>query len=217
MNDLEQPFSQLIRNACACAKGSLDRQRQLDLLIRLLVESGKLWRRSDIPEADFQEILQKSWIYLCCNLCEASTAAIPYDPARSSVLTWINAYIKMRVLDYRLDIECAKQQRVIGKVMDDGKVIDPIELIPAPVEPPPMLQEILAWVERDSGALRRVYLRDRPDITCNMLILRRLPPQETAWKQLAQEFGVSENTLQGFYRQQCLPRLKEAGRQLGYL
>ncbi|MBC7969864.1 MAG: sigma-70 family RNA polymerase sigma factor [Verrucomicrobia bacterium] len=217
MNELDQQLSQLICHTCAHAKSSLERRNSLDQLIRQLMASGKLWRRADIPEADFQEILQKSWIYLCGNLCEATTAATPYDATRSSIFTWINAYIKMRVLDYRLDIERVKQQRATAKTMDDGNVLDPIELMPAPVDPPPMLQEVLAWVERDSSVLRRIYLRDRPDINGKTLILRRLPPHETSWKQLAQEFGVAETSLQGFYRQQCLPRLKDAGRELGYL
>lgn len=217
MNELDQQLNQSIRKACACARSSLERQHCLDQLIRQLLASGKLWRRSDIPEVDFQDILQRSWIYLCGNLCEATTAAAPYDLARSSVLTWINAYIKMRVLDYRLEIDRAKQLQVSGRVMEDGEVIDPIDLLPAPADPPPILQEILDWVAQERELLRRVHVRDRPDINCKVLILRRLPTDEISWKQLAQEFGVAEETLQGFYRQRCLPRLKEAGRQLGYL
>jgi hypothetical protein len=217
MNELDQHLRPIVRKACACPQGSQERQHSLDLLIRQLLASGKLWSRSEIPEAEFQDILQKSWIYLCCNLCEATTAAAPYDPQRSSLLTWINAYIKMRVLDYRLELARVKRQQVTGRVMEDGQAADPLDLIPAPAEPPPMLQELLAWLDRDSRSLSRVHLRDRPDINCKILILRRLPLQETSWKQLAQELGVAENTLQGFYRQQCLPRLKAAGRQLGYL
>ena len=217
MNELDSSFNQLIHIACACEKDSLQRQSHLDQLIRQLMASGKLWRQADIPEVDYQDILQKSWIYLCCNLCEAATAALPYDPQRASVLTWINAYIKMRVLDYRLEKERMQQERIPGKRLEDGTVIDPIAMLPAPAEPSPILQEMLDWLERDSAILRRIHLRDRPDIHCKALILRRLPPNETAWKQLAQEFGVAESTLQGFYRLKCLPRLQEAGRQLGYL
>ena len=217
MNERDYQLNQLIGTACACAASSLERQRYLDQLIRQLTESGRLWHQADIPEADFQDILQKSWIYLCRNLCEATTAAVPYDPARSSVLTWINAYIKMRVLDYRLERERLRQQHVSERVMDDGSVVNPIDLLPAPNAAPPILQEILVWVERESVALCRVHVRDRPDIHCKTLILRRLPPDETPWQQLAKEFELSEHTLRGFYRHKCLPSLREAGRQLGYL
>ncbi|MBW4696028.1 MAG: sigma-70 family RNA polymerase sigma factor [Lyngbya sp. HA4199-MV5] len=217
MNERDYQLNQLVCKACACAASSPERQRCLDQLIRQLTESGRLWSRSDIPDADFQDILQKSWIYLCRNLCEATTAAVPYDPTRSSVLTWINAYIKMRVLDYRLENERMKQQQVTARVMEDGNVIHPIDLLPAPNAASPIVQEILAWVERDSVMLCRVHVRDRPDVHCKALILRRLPPDETPWQELAQEFKLSENTLRGFYRQKCLPPLKEAGRQLGYL
>jgi hypothetical protein len=123
----------------------------------------------------------------------------------------------MRVLDYRLENERMKQQQVTARVMEDGNVIHPIDLLPAPNAASPIVQEILAWVERDSVMLCRVHVRDRPDVHCKALILRRLPPDETPWQELAQEFKLSENTLRGFYRQKCLPPLKEAGRQLGYL
>lgn len=217
MRELEQALSQLIQEACACDRSSPERQQHLNQLIRQLLASGRVWRRADIPEADFQDILQKSWIYLCCNLCEATTAATAYDPTRSSVITWINAYIKMRVLDYYLEREREQKMRVNVREGEDGDLIDPIVGIPAPGEPPPMLQEILNWLERESSRLCRIYLRDRPDINCKTLILCRLPHQQVKWNQLAQEFGVTANTLQKFYRQKCLPQLREAGKQLGYL
>jgi DNA-directed RNA polymerase specialized sigma24 family protein len=218
MNELDQQLNRLIQKTCTCAQGSEDRQPHLDQLIRQLIESGRLWRRPhNIPETDYEEILQKSWIYLCGNLCEATTAAAPYDPQRASVLTWINAYIKMRVLNYYLEQEKERRRREPIRVLDDGTLINPIDLISSPPEPSPILQEILTWLEQESQRLEKVHLRDRPDIHCKALILYRLPPQEKPWKQLAQEFGVCESTLSGFYQRQCLPRLREAGEQFGFL
>ncbi len=214
MDEPNQPFQPLVRRCCATQQ---DRQRCLEQLIKELLASGKLWHRpSDIPEADYEDILQKSWIYFCCNLCEAATAATPYNPERSSLPTWINAHIRWRILDYRLEKSRENQIRAQGKVMHDGSEIDPIPRIPASPDPPPILQDVQAWLERDVQILRRVHLRDRPDINCYTLIPRRLPP-ETCWKQLAQTFEITESTLQGFYRRECLPRLRAAGRELGYL
>jgi len=215
MNPPDRPFSQLITTTCACTQGSLERRRNLDQLIRQLQLSGKLWHRPfDIPETDYDEILQTTWIYVCGNLCEATTATKPYDSQRANVTTWINAYIRMRILDYYL----RKPLTDLGwGGRNDGEPFDLIAQIPAPPEPSPILQEMLTWLARESLTLQRVHLRDRPDVNCKILIQRRIPPQETPWHQLADEFGVCISTLQGFYRRQCLPRLREAGTQFGFL
>lgn len=217
MDDLHQELRQLAQKACVCPKDSVERQRSLDQMIRYLIASGKLWRRADLPEDDYKDILQRSWIYFCCNLCEATTATAPYNPDRASVLTWINAYIKMRVLDTYLELEWKRRNQIQPLTFAEGEMLDPIELLPAPAEPPPMLRELLVWVEQNRGMLERLHVRHRPDIHARMLILRRLPTDETPWQQLAQEFDVPEQTLRGFYRQKCLPQLRAAGKQLGYL
>jgi hypothetical protein len=178
----------------------------MNQLIKELISSGKLWRRPcDIPETDYQDILQISWIYFDSNLCDGKTAP-KYDGERSSVPTWINAYIRMRILDYYL-------RRKPSPSIDDPEVRIP----PSPPEPPNIIEDVMAWLKRDSAKLRRVHLKDRPDINCYSLILSRLPTEDISWTQLAQNFMVTKETLQGFYRRECLPRLREAGKQLGYL
>jgi DNA-directed RNA polymerase specialized sigma24 family protein len=192
----------LVQQTCTCAQGSKERQPCLDRLIREIVASGKLLRRGNIPEPDFQDILQKSWIYFCQNLCEATTAQHPYDPTRASVITWFNAYLRMRIVDYWRD----------RRPLPLPDYWEPV----APPEPPPILEELLAWLEQEQRALLRVHVRDHPEVNCKTLILRRLPPP-TSFKQLAQELQVPETTLQSFYTNQCLPRLRQAGKKLGYL
>jgi hypothetical protein len=170
-----------------------------------------------VPQEAYQDILQTSWVYFCSNLCKADTAKEAYNPERASPLTWINAYIKMRVLDYYLEIQRERIQTQHPTQSDDGNLLDPLDRIPSPPEIPPILQDMLDWIEHNRIALRRVHVRDRPDINCYVLILRRLPPNTTSWKDLAQEFRASEDTLRGFYRRECLPRLRNEGKNQGYL
>jgi DNA-directed RNA polymerase specialized sigma24 family protein len=217
MDDLHQHLRQLARKACSCCKDSGDRRDAIDCLIRQLVASGKLWHKAGLSADDYDDILQKTWIYLYGNLCEATTAAQPYDPDRASVLTWINAYIKMRTLDALLDKEWQQRNYAYSPPSTAENPLDPIDLLPAPSEVPPILQELRQWLSDYQTSLCRIHIRDRPQADCHTLILRRLPPEETPWKTLAQEFDIPEPTLRSFYRQKCLPRLKEAGAQLGYL
>jgi hypothetical protein len=215
--DLHQQLRQLVQRTCSCPKGSPERQQHLDRLVREMLRSGKLWRDARVPQQDYEAILQDSWVYFCRNLCEASTAREAYNPERSSPMTWINVYIKMRLLNYHLESKWERIHRENPSPLDDGAFLDPLELIPSPPEIPSLLQEMLDWVAQNGIALRRVHVRDRPDINCQILILCRLPPKTESWRQLAQKFRISESTLQSFYRRKCLPELKSTGERLGYL
>jgi hypothetical protein len=217
MDDLHQTLRMLAQQACACPKESGDRRDLVNQLIRQINTSGKLWRKTDLSEDDYADVLQKAWIYLWYNLCEATTAAAPYNPDRASIITWINAYIKMRTLDIYLEKQWQQRNYAHPKESNTGEPLDPIDLLPAPSDSPPILEELNDWLRCNTTLLERVHIRDRPDLNCYTLILRRIPPKETPWPTLAQEFTISEQTLRGFYRQKCLPRLKEAATQLGYL
>ncbi|HEY9617311.1 MAG TPA: sigma-70 family RNA polymerase sigma factor, partial [Microcoleaceae cyanobacterium] len=93
---------------------------------------------------------------------------------------------------------------------------DPIANLPARPDVPPILDEIQVWLQQEGQQLRRIHVRDRPEINCLVLIQRRLPP-ETAWEQLSKEFGVAIATLSNFYQRECFPRLLAFGQSQGYL
>jgi hypothetical protein len=64
--------------------------------------------------------------------------------------------------------------------------------------------------------LSRIHITNHPEVTAKVLILRRLPPEDS-WKSIAAEFNVSIPTLSSFYQRQCLPRLRNFGESEGYL
>ncbi len=216
MNDLNEILQQLVLKTCSYPKNSANRQQNLTLIIKYLKQSRKLKQPANISTADYDDILQKTWIYLYQNLCEAQTAKNPYVLERSSLLTWINAYLSWRILDHYLEIEREKQRRKFVQESAEGEILDPLDLIPAPTESPPVLKEVLAWLEREKTVLRRICIAERTDIHCELLLRHRLT-SEFPWNQLAQKLNVPENTLRGFYNRECLPRLREAGKQLGYI
>ena len=219
MNDrdcTEELFAQLrslVIATCSHPPGSLDRSLGLAKLIRIIQQSGKLWQER-FPE--YEDALQITWIYFCRNLCEAVTGD-RYDVDKASVITWLNAYLKRRLQDCR--IETAKQQRLRSMLPLDGEeeYRNPIENLAAAPDLPPILTEIKAWVNKDPGGkLRRQHIRDRPEINCQVLILRRLPP-ETPWETLAKEFNIPSTTLSSFYSRHCIKYLREFGRMQGYI
>ena len=210
---MDEQLRQLVVETCRHPLGSLERQQGLTKLIRLIEQSKKLWQE-DTPY--YQDALQQTWIYFCQNLCEANTAQ-RYDPNRSSAITWLNRYLKWRLQDFRLANQAEKVRTTKGKIFDRENTTDPIENVAASPDIPPILENTRKWAQTDpTGELRSIHIQDYPAVTCQVLILRRLPP-ETSWKELSAEFGISVSTLSNFYRRQCLPRLRKFGESEGYL
>ncbi|MBE9077569.1 sigma-70 family RNA polymerase sigma factor [Romeria aff. gracilis LEGE 07310] len=210
MNELQERVQTLIAEACRHPAGSPQRQRRLTQVIRLI--SGRLWKENT---AYYQDALQQTWVYFCRNLCEATTGRA-YDPEKANVVTWLNAYLKRRLQDGYIELQ--KQRATVAsspRASADGQPLDPVDMLPARPDVPPLLENVRAWAESDHQ-LTCIHLTDHPHITCQLLILKRLPP-ETPWKVLATELGVPIGTLSSFYQRQCLPLLREFGKSQGYL
>jgi hypothetical protein len=193
-DEIEKQIRLLIAIACGHPRGSFKRQRNLTKIIQIVQESGQFKK---ISSPDYEDALQLTWIHLCRNLCHQ------YDPEKGSLITWLNGYLKWRILD----IQQPKPTVPIEDAQD----------FPAQPDIPPLLEDIKNWVETDpDGQLRRIHIRNHPEITAQMLILRRLPP-ETSWQDLSTEFGISLSTLSNFYQNKCLPLLRNFGKSEGYL
>lgn len=210
MNNLHELLKKLIIDACRHPPQSWERQQALTQIIRLVMQSGKLWQENTLYYEDAQ---QQMWLYFCRNVCEATTTAQPYDPTRSSLITWLDNYLKRRLQDFRIEEQAQKTRTV------DGKITDPLANIPAPSlhSSVDILEVTKEWIKTDpDGELRRIHLKGHPQVTCQVLLWRRLPPR-THWKDLSVEFGLPVSTLDSFYRRQCLPRLRKFGEFQGYL
>lgn len=209
-----QELQQLVQQVCQYPVKNPQRRRGFNQIIRRIQQSGKLWRES-VPY--YEDALQDTWLHFSRNLCETTTAEKPYCDPNCSIIARLNAYLKRRLQDYGTKATAEQKQRVPQQIDSSGKVLDPLEQIASPVPTPSLLEAVQVWVEADeSGELRSTHVRGRPDVNCQVLILRRLPP-EIAWKDLAKEFGLSIPTLSGFYEKQCRPRLRQFGQSEGYL
>ena len=77
---LEEQLKNLVVETCQHPQGTIQRQRGLNKLIRIMQRSGKIWRDSS---PDYEDALQKTWLYFCLNLSV-------YDPTKASLITWFN-------------------------------------------------------------------------------------------------------------------------------
>jgi DNA-directed RNA polymerase specialized sigma24 family protein len=199
-DELDTHLCTLIATARCHPCGSIQRQQYLAQIIGLIQQSGKLSRYSNGAIDDYHEALQQTWLHLCHHLDA-------YDPDRASVITWLNTYLKYRLLDQRVAQKKERGKTVSGYLSADGEWIDPLDKVPSPEAPPPLLEEIQIWLQENAGSLRRKHIYQRPEVNCYVLILRRLPP-ETSWSELSKTFGVPISTLSNFYQRECLPRLR---------
>ena len=204
-------LAKLVKEACEHPHGSIQRQKKLTQIIRLV--DNQLWKENT---AYYEDALQETWIYFCQNICEGKTAK-PYDPSRASVVTWLNNYLKWRLKDGYIETENQRQKTASTRVNEDNTLYDPVDNLPAVADIPPILEEVKKWALQDSeGKLRQTRLNNHPQITCQLLILARLPP-ETPWKTLAQKYKVSTGTLSSFYQRKCKPLLREFSQSQGYV
>jgi DNA-directed RNA polymerase specialized sigma24 family protein len=185
---------------------SLERRQRLTQLVALVQRSGNLWMGGNALKEDYEEALQQTWLHVCHNI-------ETYNPQQASVMTWINNLLRYKLLDIYRERTREQNRRTAQWTDETGELHASIENLPSPPDPPrspsSILNEIRLWVQRESTPLRRVHVRARPDINCQVLILDRLPPAKT-WEQLSQEFGgVSIQTLCNFYSRECKPRLRQ--------
>lgn len=210
---LSEALFRLVQETCAQPPGSAQRQRGLTKIIRGLNE--QLWHSYEPYYAD---ALQQTWIYFCRNLCEATTGRV-YDPQVARLTTWLNAYLKRRLQDFKI-AEIRHRQTTVSNTVrgkDGDGSLDRIDSLPASPDIPPLLEQVRAWAKKDAdGSLRKAHISKHPTVTAQLLILERLPP-ETSWKALSAEHGISIGTLSSFYQRQCLTRLRAFGQSQGYL
>lgn len=211
-----EPLAQLVLATCAQPVGSPKRQRGMTQIVRAL--KGQLWHTHD---PFYPDALQQTWVYFCRNLCEATTGKA-YDPAVAKLATWLNAYLKHRLQDFRIAEHQQRATRLSNTRLSntgahgDGDELDSVARLPAPADIPPWLDQVREWAEIDAdSSLRSLHVGKHPAVTAQALILKRLPP-ETPWKALSAEYGISIGTLSSFYQRQCLTRLRQFGQSQGY-
>ncbi|KYC37312.1 hypothetical protein WA1_47725 [Scytonema hofmannii PCC 7110] len=211
MDNGNQKIVRLVQQTCQHPQGSLERQEGLTEIVKLV--QRKLWKDNS---PFYQDALQRTWLYFCRNICEATTGE-KFDPERSTVVTWLNAYLKLELRKFYTQGQKTAQRFVSVQISDKGEEFDPLDTVAAPVDVPSMLEVTREWAETDlTGELGSIHIKNHPEITCQAIILRRLPP-ETSWKEIAAEFKVPLATLSTFYQRQCLPRLLKFGEEQGYL
>lgn len=212
--NIYQTLKQLMAQAVAAAPNSLERRRCLDRIYTLVMRSKKLWKGYSFDAAYYNDAVNDMW-----QECFANPET--YDPGVNEVTTWLNDALK-RALRRHRDRRCRDQKRHISTWINaDGDVTDATDNLEARPDAYEAIREVLVqvlrWVMTDpEGDLRRLHFRKRPEITAQVLMLRRLPPQSKTWPEIVQEFGLTgkdAEALPKWYSRYCRPLLRDFGAQ----
>ena len=207
VDNLNQQLQQLVARACSYPAKSLMRRQTLNEIVRLVMKSGKLWQENT---PYYQDALQQTWLYFCRNPEQ-------YNPECCSVITWLDNCLKWRLQDLRSKAAQEQAKTVSAPMTGTEETTNPIENLPAAPDIPPLLEETYQWVKTDpDGELASTHVKGRPDVTCQILILLRLPP-ETPWKTIAKDFNLPPSTAPNFYKRECMPRLRNFALKEGYI
>lgn len=213
-DSVNEYLKRLMTEACLHAPRTDERREELSEIVRVVIKSGQLWKENT---PYYRDALQQTWLYLCEN-------PERYDPARGTLINWLDKHLKWRLKDFRQTNRQQEVRRIAVRLTRTEKVCEQIEVddeemenLPAHPDIPPILEETRRWIETDlSRELRKTYVRGRPDVNCQMLILLRLPP-ETRWQTIAKKFNIPQSTAETFYQREALPLLRKFALAQGYI
>jgi hypothetical protein len=222
---VDELLQDLISQVCQHETASPERQKALNRLLRAIAQLPGIYRSShqDYPEA-FNRTLE--WVSKNIDRFVANPSSV-----QSSLVTWINGYLKWRIRDLYISDE--RYSSMADR--DENHTIDLIETIPDPQFSLSLLDLKIAemqatkverqgllikqYIERDpENILSACHLRKHLQCHCHFLAARLLlaePPQSIA--EVSRELKVNNQTIYSHWKQKCLPLLQEMARRLGDL
>lgn len=214
LHTIDAEILPLLSEARKYPPGNYRRKQCLTKMIRIIQQSNRLWHEHT---PYYEDALQQTWLYFCQNICEAGTGQ-KYDPNRSSIITWLNKYLKWRLQDFRIqNSQHLAKYYTATRLKKSDQFHDALAHIAAPPDIPPILGMTLQWIETDpSGELKKSHIHNRPEVNCQVLLLKRLFAQ-AQWEQISLEFKLPVSTLSSFYQRQCVPLLRKFGETQGFL
>jgi DNA-directed RNA polymerase specialized sigma24 family protein len=198
--DPNQQDRELERWAIAAqqAKSPQERQRYIGRLTTIALQSNRLYRfhRARFPyryDEIYEEARQDLLLYVTQNIEK-------YDPARASVMGWLNMLMKRRFI-------FDASQKILGKLnLEQGDLSDLNDYqLPRPV-PSSLSELIIRYLREDPDQRLQEHVDGYPTATFQAIALLR-HSCKVSWQDVSDEFGIPVPTLSSFYQR----RLKRLG------
>lgn len=186
------------------------------LVSEVVSRSEKVWRGSSTEANLYREARQIATEELLKKFEH-------YDATKGTVINWYNNLLKWRVLDLH-NRDSRNGARTIS-IDDNGDGAKPLAQLKDDSQQPEecargkeLIDHICEWIDQIRPQLEKCCLRDRADINCFTLILKRLPQEvegsfgqftdSPSWQDIAAELEAPARNLRRCFNQRCLPLLK---------
>jgi hypothetical protein len=184
--------------------------------------SGENYRVT-LGQEELDEALCKIWRYLSFSLKGQPTDKgkdCVFNPhyrqmnGQATVIGWLGTrlYGAAATVARKRAKELRRTQEIRVNPESENQGIDPLDNLPA--NPPP-----LQWWEPIQAAVEGPYAEElqkkRPraqklnHINAQQVILKRLPPNEMTYEEMAKEWNCAHTTIARFYNNHCAPWLRE--------
>lgn len=204
-------LNELVRQGCQYPPQHPQQRKIMDQIVRKIEQSRQLYlKRTPENAQHYPDALQQTWLYFSKNLYQT------YDPnfPGSCLIPWLRTYLEKRLLEFNIgdctrttDPETGQRKRrkisYAQPVADsEGNLVNPLDFIPAQGDPQPLLNDTLDWVTTDpSGILQQVTMRDRQDITAQVVLKLLLPPDCLNQTEIAKHLHLPQpSSIQTFYK-----------------
>jgi len=215
LSELDRALHKLMQEGLRHPVGSARRRIIANKIVRLMQRSGRIWHER---KPYYEDALFKTWEYFLKNLWEATTTQInketgqrngPFCDPDCYVMTRFNAYLKKRLLDGGIAQTKARKERARQTDIGGDEAVAAVERLaaPAPVKDV-QAERVREVIEQDpTGELSKGCVKNRPDITAQLLLRRRGLAGES-WALLEADLQARVSTLSGSYQKKCLPLLR---------
>ncbi|MBE9094029.1 hypothetical protein [Tychonema sp. LEGE 07203] len=205
---LYQELDSLVTQICQETSNPWKRRRLLSQLVIKMTNSGLIWKEK-VPY--YEDALAEQWVFFCSNLYESRTGT-QYDPTRSNPMTWFNNCLRWRLLTFAQKMAEQNARKYHNdKVLEDFTAEDDSHVM----ECIQYFETVKNWIETNPDGILNAHIRGRKDLTCQVILINLLSGKNIT--QMAAEYGCAYQTIYGFWKNKCRPRLLDKfGKIHGY-
>lgn len=200
MCDLEDELKKLVSIAQQHPLQSAQRRKAIDHLYQKLRKSNKLSRPPVPPHIfrSYDEIYDTAIQQLFCYLYQNIEK---YNPARGTVLTWVNYLLRIRFPDAIREVAEYKKgvERIPLDALSSGELLNSAsnaqDVHPATLQP--TSADVVEYLKTDpEGVFQRTHVQGHPQTTFQFVTLQRL--EGYSWQDISSMCGIPVPTLSSF-------------------
>lgn len=228
---MEQHLRQLIEEVCQHPLKTPKRRKAMN---RLLIEIQRLPGLGKSSHPDYLDALNQTWEWVNRSICARFDWGEPKVQER--LVQWLNKYLYWRIKDLYLSPK-GNPTSLDTPIGNDEAGTTLLELLSENSLHPPSRSGLDAYIEQiererqqdiglaleryieqdPEGKLQNCHPKAHPECNCQLMsqrILLKSPPDKLS--ALSTELNIKYQTLNAHWKRNCLPRLQEIAKELGY-